>query len=45
VHRLLGRLVSRIGVNWHVDLNSFLRDSGLNAQSVELVNPVVVCYK
>ena len=50
VHRLLGHLVSRIGVNWHVDLNSFLRDSGLNAQSVELVNvprvsSVVVCYK
>jgi phosphatidylethanolamine/phosphatidyl-N-methylethanolamine N-methyltransferase len=48
--RLLGRLVSRIGVNWHVDLQSFLRDAGLTARSVERVNvprvsSVVVCDK
>ena len=50
VDRVLGRLASRIGVNWHVDLPSLLRDSGLTAQSVERVNlprvsSVVVCYK
>ena len=50
VHGFLGRLVSRIGVNWHVDLQSFLERAGLIAESVELVNvprvsSVVVCYK
>ena len=48
--RLVGRLVSHIGVNWHVDLQSFLQDAGLTPSSVELVNvprvsSVVVCYK
>jgi phosphatidylethanolamine/phosphatidyl-N-methylethanolamine N-methyltransferase len=48
--RFLGSLASRTGVNWHVDLRSFLRDAGLTARSVERVNvarvsSVVVCYK
>ena len=47
---LIGRLASRAGVNWHVDLQGFLRDAGLTAQSVEGVNmprvsSVVVCHK
>jgi phosphatidylethanolamine/phosphatidyl-N-methylethanolamine N-methyltransferase len=46
----LGRLVSRIGVNWHVDLHAFLKDAGLTAFSVDRVNvprvsSVVVCHK
>jgi phosphatidylethanolamine/phosphatidyl-N-methylethanolamine N-methyltransferase len=50
VNRLLGRLVSRVGVNWHVDLRLFLKNAGLTAESVELVNvprfsSVVVCHK
>jgi phosphatidylethanolamine/phosphatidyl-N-methylethanolamine N-methyltransferase len=50
VDHVLGRLLSRIGVNWHVDLRSFLENAGLTAESVELVNvprvsSVVVCYK
>jgi phosphatidylethanolamine/phosphatidyl-N-methylethanolamine N-methyltransferase len=50
VDRLLGRLVSRIGVNWHVNLWAMLRDAGLVVRSVERVNvprvsSVVVCYK
>lgn len=48
--RVLGQLLSRIGVNWHIDLASFLQDAGLIARSVERVNvprvsSVVVCYK
>jgi phosphatidylethanolamine/phosphatidyl-N-methylethanolamine N-methyltransferase len=48
--RFLGRLASRSGVNWHVDLMTFLERAGLTAESVELVNiprvsSVVVCYK
>jgi len=47
---LIGRLASRAGVNWHVDLHEFLRDAGLTALSVEGVNlprvsSVVVCRK
>jgi phosphatidylethanolamine/phosphatidyl-N-methylethanolamine N-methyltransferase len=50
VDRFLGRLASRIGMNWHVDLRSFLANAGLTAESIELVNvprvsSVVVCYK
>jgi phosphatidylethanolamine/phosphatidyl-N-methylethanolamine N-methyltransferase len=50
IDRFLGRLASRAGVNWHVDLRSFLKDAGLTARSVEGVNvprvsSVVVCYK
>jgi phosphatidylethanolamine/phosphatidyl-N-methylethanolamine N-methyltransferase len=48
--RFIGGLASQIGVNWHVDLRSLLKDSGLTARSVERVNAlqvssVVVCYK
>jgi phosphatidylethanolamine/phosphatidyl-N-methylethanolamine N-methyltransferase len=50
INRFLGGLASRVGVNWHVDLPSFLKDAGLTARSVERVNvprvsSVVVCYK
>jgi phosphatidylethanolamine/phosphatidyl-N-methylethanolamine N-methyltransferase len=50
LNRFLGRLASRSGVNWHVDLRLFLERAGLTAESVELVNiprvsSVVVCYK
>jgi phosphatidylethanolamine/phosphatidyl-N-methylethanolamine N-methyltransferase len=50
IDQFLGRLVSHIGVNWHVDLRSLLEDAGLVARSVERVNAlrvssVVVCYK
>jgi phosphatidylethanolamine/phosphatidyl-N-methylethanolamine N-methyltransferase len=48
--RFIGGLASQIGVNWHVDLRSLLKDAGLTARSVERVNAlqvssVVVCYK
>ena len=50
IDRFLGGLASRVGVNWHVDLRSFLKDAGLTARSIERVNvprvsSVVVCYK
>ncbi|HXC78464.1 MAG TPA: hypothetical protein VNU19_15620, partial [Candidatus Acidoferrum sp.] len=50
IDRFLGGLASRVGVNWHVELPSFLKDAGLTAWSVERVNvppvsSVVVCYK
>jgi phosphatidylethanolamine/phosphatidyl-N-methylethanolamine N-methyltransferase len=50
VGRFFGRVVSHIGVNWHVNLWDFLRDAGLTARSVERVNvprvsSVVVCCK
>jgi phosphatidylethanolamine/phosphatidyl-N-methylethanolamine N-methyltransferase len=46
----LGRLASRAGVDWHVDLHRFLIDVGLVALSVERVNlrgvsSVVVCQR
>jgi phosphatidylethanolamine/phosphatidyl-N-methylethanolamine N-methyltransferase len=46
----IGRLASRAGVNWHVDLHALLRTVGLTALSVEGVNlprvsSVVVCRK
>jgi phosphatidylethanolamine/phosphatidyl-N-methylethanolamine N-methyltransferase len=47
---LLGRLASRAGVNWHVDLFAFLQSAGLTPVSIERVNvprisSVVVCHK
>jgi phosphatidylethanolamine/phosphatidyl-N-methylethanolamine N-methyltransferase len=50
VDRFIGRLVTRVGVDWHVNLRSFLERAGLRAESIELVNvprvsSVVVCYK
>jgi len=47
---LIGHLAARAGVNWHVGLREFLRDTGLTALSVERVNrprvsSVVVCRK
>ena len=47
---LIGRLASRAGVNWHVDLHALLRNVGLTPLSVEGVNlprvsSVVVCRK
>jgi phosphatidylethanolamine/phosphatidyl-N-methylethanolamine N-methyltransferase len=50
VNRLLSPLVSRLGMNWHIDLGTLLRDAGLTARSIEQVNvprvsSVVVCYK
>jgi phosphatidylethanolamine/phosphatidyl-N-methylethanolamine N-methyltransferase len=47
---LLGRVASRAGVNWGMDLHGFLRDSGLVARSVERVNvpavsSIVICRK
>jgi phosphatidylethanolamine/phosphatidyl-N-methylethanolamine N-methyltransferase len=50
VNRLLGRVVSRIGVNWDFDLATFLDRAGLVAQSIEHVNvpavsSVVVCHR
>jgi phosphatidylethanolamine/phosphatidyl-N-methylethanolamine N-methyltransferase len=47
---LLGRMASRAGVNWDMDLHGFLRDTGLVARSVERVNvpgvsSVVICQK
>jgi phosphatidylethanolamine/phosphatidyl-N-methylethanolamine N-methyltransferase len=46
----LGRLASRAGVDWHIDLLAFLRAAGLTPVSVERVNvprisSVVVCHK
>src|SRR5262249_22830009 len=38
VTALLGRLASRIGVNWQVDLGALVAASGLSVQSVERVN-------
>lgn len=48
--RWLGRLAWHAGVNWNVNLYSFLRDAGLTALSVDRVNvprvsSVVVCRK
>jgi len=48
--RLVGGFASRTsGVNWQLELDSFLRDAGLTALSVEAVNlrvsSVVVCRK
>jgi phosphatidylethanolamine/phosphatidyl-N-methylethanolamine N-methyltransferase len=47
---LLGGVASRAGVNWRMDLEGFLRDTGLVARSVERVNvpgvsAVVQCHK
>jgi phosphatidylethanolamine/phosphatidyl-N-methylethanolamine N-methyltransferase len=47
---LLGRLASRAGVDWHVDLPSFLHAAGLTSLSIDRVNvprvsSVVVCRK
>jgi phosphatidylethanolamine/phosphatidyl-N-methylethanolamine N-methyltransferase len=47
---LLGRVASRAGVNWHLDLSGLLRDTGLVARSIEPVNlpavsSVVTCHK
>src|SRR5262249_39743364 len=35
---LLGRVATRAGVNWRMDLSAFLRDTGLVARSIERVN-------
>jgi phosphatidylethanolamine/phosphatidyl-N-methylethanolamine N-methyltransferase len=48
--RKFGRLIARIGVNWHFELQPFLAESGLTPTSVERVNvprvsSVVVCHK
>lgn len=48
--RVLGFVARRFGVNWHIDLGTYLRDTGLVAQSVEATNiprvsAVVVCRK
>jgi phosphatidylethanolamine/phosphatidyl-N-methylethanolamine N-methyltransferase len=48
--RLVARLISQIGINWHFELGSFLEHSGLTPASVERVNvprvsSVVVCHK
>jgi phosphatidylethanolamine/phosphatidyl-N-methylethanolamine N-methyltransferase len=48
--RLVARMISRIGVNWHFELSSLLESSDLTPASVELVNvprvsSVVVCHK
>jgi phosphatidylethanolamine/phosphatidyl-N-methylethanolamine N-methyltransferase len=50
LERLLGRMASRAGVNWDIDLQTLLRAAGLTAQSVDRVNvprvsSVVVCQK
>jgi phosphatidylethanolamine/phosphatidyl-N-methylethanolamine N-methyltransferase len=47
---VLGRLASTSGVNWHMELDGFLRDAGLVAQSVERVKAVggssiVTCHR
>jgi hypothetical protein len=47
---LLGRMASRAGVNWDIDLQALLGAAGLTAQSVDHVNvprvsSVVVCQK
>jgi phosphatidylethanolamine/phosphatidyl-N-methylethanolamine N-methyltransferase len=47
---LLGRMASRAGVNWDIDLQALLRAAGLTARSVDRVNvprvsSVVVCQK
>ena len=49
VGRVIGRVAAGMGMNWHVDLGSFLKDAGLTARSVEHVNlprvsSVVVCH-
>ncbi|HWW86992.1 MAG TPA: methyltransferase domain-containing protein [Vicinamibacterales bacterium] len=46
----LGRLASRAGVDWHIDLLAFLHAAGLTPLSIERVNvprisSVVVCHK
>jgi hypothetical protein len=46
----LGRLASRAGVDWHIDLLAFLNAAGLTPLSIERVNvprisSVVVCHK
>jgi phosphatidylethanolamine/phosphatidyl-N-methylethanolamine N-methyltransferase len=51
VDRLVGVAAERIsGVNWHLDFESFMRESGLEAQAVERVNvprvsAVVLCRR
>jgi len=50
IDRVLDPLLSRIGVNWRIDLGAFLKDAGLIARSIERVNlprvsTVVVCEK
>jgi phosphatidylethanolamine/phosphatidyl-N-methylethanolamine N-methyltransferase len=50
VGEMLGRLASRAGVNWQMELHGFLRDTGLVARSVERVkvpgvSSVVTCHK
>jgi phosphatidylethanolamine/phosphatidyl-N-methylethanolamine N-methyltransferase len=47
---LLGGVASHAGVNWRMDLEGFLRDTGLVARSIERVNmpgvsAVVQCHK
>ena len=47
---LLGGVATRAGVNWRMDLEGFLRDTGLVARSIERVNvpgvsAVVQCHK
>jgi len=47
---VLGRVATRAGVNWQMDLDGLLRDTGLVAHSVERVNlppvsSVVMCHK
>ncbi len=49
-HDLAGRVATRVGVNWRIDLQAFLRDAGLRAESIEPVNiprvsSVVVCHR
>ena len=50
VSERLGRMASRAGVNWRMDLHVFLRDAGLVARSVDRVNlpgvsSVVMCHR
>jgi phosphatidylethanolamine/phosphatidyl-N-methylethanolamine N-methyltransferase len=51
VQQVVGRLASRVSrVNWHLDYETFVRESGLAVQSVEAVNfanvsCVVLCGK
>lgn len=51
VDRLVGAAAERIsGVNWHLDFETFMRESGLEAQAVERVNvprvsAVVLCRR
>jgi phosphatidylethanolamine/phosphatidyl-N-methylethanolamine N-methyltransferase len=51
VDQFVGEVATRIsGVNWHLDFETFMRDSGLQAQTIERVNiprvsAVVLCRR